>query len=460
MDIPPDYEPDAAGCGNGVVDPGEECDDGNTNDNDDCTNRCLFPRCGDGVVWTTMESCDPPGSVRPCTTSCRSTGGEFCEPYCRWTGVCVPPVEACGNGSDDDCDGVTDLIVRRTGNVKVSDRGAMGTGDGAVAWTDGELAIAWRAYPGISVLTRLDDWGNRVDWDLDLGETEPRWGDGLLWNGSALGFAWEDYIDGPGHSIPRIRFLATDATGSWLSAALVLCTEETADESCRYAKAAAYPDGWAIVRQKYGVGTVLSTIAGDGSSVREDVPLGTGPGGPVCMAWTGSELAVLEGTSVGGIEGNQLVFVSPAGVVTATAEVAIGRVEYLLGCPWTSSGMSLLAGTSSGSTNVTLYAIARDGTVLREQPIAWSGIPEAAAIWTGSELGLVGSDTRSGNHEIYFQRAGADGALLGSDARLTRTPAESSAPTIAFTGDAYAVVWSDSDGIDAGPYYAVFTVCP
>jgi len=29
-------------CGNGVVEPGEQCDDGNTNDFDDCTNACLF----------------------------------------------------------------------------------------------------------------------------------------------------------------------------------------------------------------------------------------------------------------------------------------------------------------------------------------------------------------------------------------------------------------------------------
>lgn len=30
-------------CGNGVVDPGEECDDGNDIDDDDCSNQCLLP---------------------------------------------------------------------------------------------------------------------------------------------------------------------------------------------------------------------------------------------------------------------------------------------------------------------------------------------------------------------------------------------------------------------------------
>jgi cysteine-rich repeat protein len=42
-------------CGNGTVDPGEECDDGNTNPFDGCTNVCTI--CGNGTV-TAPEACD------------------------------------------------------------------------------------------------------------------------------------------------------------------------------------------------------------------------------------------------------------------------------------------------------------------------------------------------------------------------------------------------------------------
>ena len=39
-----------AGCGNGIVEAGEACDDGNTDDCDGCTSRCtLTAGCGDGV---------------------------------------------------------------------------------------------------------------------------------------------------------------------------------------------------------------------------------------------------------------------------------------------------------------------------------------------------------------------------------------------------------------------------
>jgi cysteine-rich repeat protein len=40
-----------AGCGNGVVEPGEECDDGNTDNSDDCIDTCRRAVCGDGYVY-------------------------------------------------------------------------------------------------------------------------------------------------------------------------------------------------------------------------------------------------------------------------------------------------------------------------------------------------------------------------------------------------------------------------
>jgi cysteine-rich repeat protein len=47
-----------AQCGNGVLDTGERCDDGNTSDLDACTSACQVARCGDGVVYAGVEACD------------------------------------------------------------------------------------------------------------------------------------------------------------------------------------------------------------------------------------------------------------------------------------------------------------------------------------------------------------------------------------------------------------------
>lgn len=49
---------DATACGNGVVEAGEDCDDGNRNDGDDCLNTCAAASCGDGIVHEGVEACD------------------------------------------------------------------------------------------------------------------------------------------------------------------------------------------------------------------------------------------------------------------------------------------------------------------------------------------------------------------------------------------------------------------
>src|SRR5262249_8555592 len=59
-------------CGNGIVDPGEQCDDGNTAAGDGCSPTCQRePRCGDGFVDGT-EECDDGNTVSGdgCSADC------------------------------------------------------------------------------------------------------------------------------------------------------------------------------------------------------------------------------------------------------------------------------------------------------------------------------------------------------------------------------------------------------
>lgn len=67
-------------CGDGRLDVGEYCDDGNTNPHDACLNSCESSTCGDGVVRTGVETCDD-GNTR---------GGDGCNWACQ--------IEVCGNG--------------------------------------------------------------------------------------------------------------------------------------------------------------------------------------------------------------------------------------------------------------------------------------------------------------------------------------------------------------------------
>jgi cysteine-rich repeat protein len=84
-------------CGDGVVDPGEACDDGNTDDADGCTNACALPGCGDGIV-AGDEQCDD-GNTED-NDACTSA----CKPAACGDGFIQAGVEACDDGNADDTD--------------------------------------------------------------------------------------------------------------------------------------------------------------------------------------------------------------------------------------------------------------------------------------------------------------------------------------------------------------------
>ncbi len=71
-------------CGNGIPDPGEQCDDGNIIDGDRCSSLCRTETCGNGIQ-DVGEECDPaPGNTE---------AGDGCSPTCT--------IEICGNGRTD-----------------------------------------------------------------------------------------------------------------------------------------------------------------------------------------------------------------------------------------------------------------------------------------------------------------------------------------------------------------------
>jgi cysteine-rich repeat protein len=88
-----------ASCGNSVIDPGEQCDDGPANNDaapDACRTSCTFPRCGDGVV-DIGELCDDGAAnsdsqPNACRTTCRTA---------RCNDGVIDTGEQCDNGALD-----------------------------------------------------------------------------------------------------------------------------------------------------------------------------------------------------------------------------------------------------------------------------------------------------------------------------------------------------------------------
>lgn len=99
-------------CGNGALDPGEVCDPsvaGTTG----CLPNCTKATCGNGIVETPVEQCDPvPADLNNCTATCQTRvkvcgdgfleAGEACDPSVAGTTNCNPDCTinapaVCGN---------------------------------------------------------------------------------------------------------------------------------------------------------------------------------------------------------------------------------------------------------------------------------------------------------------------------------------------------------------------------
>lgn len=102
-------------CGNGIVTAGEECDDGNQDNHDACKNDCTLNVCGDGVVRTGVEICDDGNAVDDdgCSNTCQRT---LCGDGIK------QPSEECDDGntvSGDGCD--ANCYIEECGNGRVED---------------------------------------------------------------------------------------------------------------------------------------------------------------------------------------------------------------------------------------------------------------------------------------------------------------------------------------------------
>jgi cysteine-rich repeat protein len=84
-------------CGDEFLDSSEQCDDGNTSNNDACLNTCVNASCGDGFVRSGVEQCDDGNQ-----TDCDASGCQAnctLRPACPTQYACVAE-SSCGSGEE------------------------------------------------------------------------------------------------------------------------------------------------------------------------------------------------------------------------------------------------------------------------------------------------------------------------------------------------------------------------
>lgn len=94
-------------CGNGIVEPGEECDEGARNSDtlpNRCRETCVLPRCGDGVV-DEGEACEGDDSATCVEMRAGLDGLVVCGPDCAWdTSDCWKPEDCRSEDGVNRCD--------------------------------------------------------------------------------------------------------------------------------------------------------------------------------------------------------------------------------------------------------------------------------------------------------------------------------------------------------------------
>jgi cysteine-rich repeat protein len=166
-------------CGNGVVAGREECDDGNTLDGDGCDHDCTASRCGNGVL-APDEQCDDGNDV----------SGDGCDRNCQLSSCgngALQPGEECDDGNTLDGDGCDrGCLATRCGNGIVT--AGESCDDGNTADGDGcdRNCTPTRCGNGVQTIGEQCDDGNTDDGDGCSGQCVDTEGSRVL--GGALSF--------------------------------------------------------------------------------------------------------------------------------------------------------------------------------------------------------------------------------------------------------------------------------
>lgn len=161
-------------CGDGVVQSGEECDDGNQVNNDLCTNACKLPRCGDQLIQS-GEECDDGNQVNSdtCSNACK-------EPRCG--DMIVQQGEQCDDGNSIETDACTSQCVNaRCGDMIVQQNEDCDDGNKANADGCSNLCKLPVCGNGVREGAETCDDGNESNNDACSNECQrPLCGDGFV----------------------------------------------------------------------------------------------------------------------------------------------------------------------------------------------------------------------------------------------------------------------------------------
>jgi hypothetical protein len=186
----------------------------------------------------------------------------------------------------------------------------------------------------------------------------------------------------------------------------------------------------------------------------------TGAGGSTATttttAGTGGSTATTTTTGAGGSGGSaphgcQAFALSgdPDAVVDATVPPASAG-----GLAWDGAHYeAVYTGTVPTGFNVYLTLLGPKGAIvsppgMQSLSLIGSDATGGPVVAAGNRQGVLWSDRRTGDYEIFFAGLQGNGVKLWDDLRLTNVKGFSIAPALAFTGSEHVAIWQDDRGGD------------
>ena len=377
-----------------------------------------------------------------------------------------------------------------------------------LAWTGSGYGMAWVDYrTGRAAVhfARLDDQGNRVG--PELAATEPNLEDDaptLAWNGNGFGVAWRESRDGNF----EIYFARLDAQGNKIGGDVRVTNDPAySDDPFLVWNGSEYGIAW-IDNRSGSWGVYFARLSPEGTKVGGDILISANFALEPWLAWTGSEYGIAW------VEGLEVYFarLDSGGWMIGSATPASGPSSSRPSLVWNGTDYALVwedavtrppdrllftrvrccddadadgYSECAGDTNdqdSTIHPGATelcdgfdndsDGTIdegcnnccnapAKAAPearvtnaVGDSSSPSLA--WNSAGYGVAWQDGRDGNNEIYFARFDATGAKIGTDVRVTTDAADSSEPSLVWTGRGYGVAWHDFRNGNYEIYFARF----
>jgi len=435
----------AGTCGNGAVDPGEDCDG------------------------------DPP---RVCDSSCGSVGEQTCRFSCTWS-ACSAPAETC-NLRDDDCDGETDETIAKLGDERLISTEGRRTARAAIAWAHGAYAVAYEdgrdAFDRTEVfLSRIAADGSDAGPDVRITDRSDPWGTAtfpaLAATTDGFGIAWSDLRDGNS----EIYSMILGPDGVPISGGGLRVTG-TMNESI--APSLAWSGGgfgvvWAecgwlctvnFARLDTAGAKVGLDVVASGTEAMPTLPSLVFADDGFGLAWTDDRSDPTSSPSISrdlffvGLNATGTVVraerrLAPAFAPTAApaASIAWTGAEYAVVWPDVLPtadriGIWFAQLDSGGAAAYTL--VVEEGIVAAEANVAWAG-DHFALVWIDS-TGIPGDPAR-----VYFARLSPFGIPIGSTIAITAGEGDAHGPRVAWAGEQYGIAWTDTrDGPDGNGYFA------